>query len=60
MKRITCSILIVLAASALYINSTDGVRAGRGRGLRIACRQRWGICFGCETLQCTGNPYPIK
>lgn len=27
MKRITCSILIVLAASALYINSTDGVQA---------------------------------
>lgn len=30
MKRITCSILIVLAASALYINSTDGVQAEVG------------------------------
>ena len=30
MKRITCSVLIALAASALYINSSDSVQANEG------------------------------
>lgn len=30
MKRITCSVLIALAASALYINSSDSVQAKEG------------------------------
>lgn len=43
MKRITCSILIVLAASALYINSTDGVQAEVGGSVTDRVQAEMGV-----------------
>lgn len=41
MKRITCSVLIALAASALYINSSDSVQADDGIPIPVSDRGRF-------------------